>query len=847
MARVILRGFAERKARTASLLITIILGVALIAGSYVYGDTIDRSFDSLVTETNTGVDVKVTAPEGAVQTEEDPTLPATLADRVRRVDGVAEAAGTLDSFPAVIVDRKGESLATAGPGFAVSAAPDQFDPLDYQGRAPRTDGELAVDRGTAERGKFALGDSVRVALQGPARSYRLVGIGTLGDVSSIGGASVSVLTLAELQRASAQPGRISEIAVAAETGTTPTELRDRIKEEVGRGVVVRTGEQDTQAQLADIDEFTGILTTFLLAFGLVSLVVGAFSIFNTFSITVAQRMRQFALLRMVGASRAQILRAVVVEALLLGLIGSVLGLAAGIGMAPLLNLMFEAFGVDLPSDEFVISTRTIVVSLLVGTLSTLLASLGPALRATRVPPVAALREGALAPAAGAGKRRLIAGGVVTALGVAVLCAGLFGGGGTTSVLTLMGAGALLAFIGVALLAPALVTPLAGAIGAPLERVGGVAGRIARGNSVRNPGRTASTAAALMIGVALVALVSMLAAGLKASFSGAFEEAVVADLVVTDDFGLLPAAVGRDLSRVPGVAAASPLTFGEAQLVKGREDTEVLGLDPVTGPQVLKVPWQEGSDATLRDLGTDGALLDEQWAEDHDLRVGSSLVLRAPRSRTVRLTVAGIYDDRGGLLGPITLAQPVVREAFGARQDGAVLLAVADGQQPAAVQRAINRQLDRQYPTLESKTGAAFVDDQVGQVDQILLLFYGLLSLAVIIALFGIANTLALSVYERTRELGLLRALGASRRQIRRIVRGEAIITALIGGVIGVVVGVAFAAIMGIPLAEEGFVFTLPVVTLVTILVVAAVCGVLAATSPARRASRVDVLTALQYE
>jgi putative ABC transport system permease protein len=843
MLRVALRGLAERRGRTLSTLLAIVLGVAFIAGTYVFTDTIDRSFAGIIGDANAGVDVRVTPAERELEGAQPPTLPAGIVERLRGVEGAEEVAGTLE-VPVSLVDARGEDVAGSLGASAVSATADRFDTFTYDGRPPRTAGEVAVDAGTAERAGLRLGDTVRVAGEAPARAYRLVGIGRLGDAGALGGISLAVLTLGEVQRVGELPGRLSEVSLAAAPGTSAEELRERVRALAGGGTEVRTGEEATAAASRDIEEELGFLTTLLLVFGFVSLVVGSFSIFNTFSITVAQRMRQFALLRTVGASRGQVLRVVVAEGAALGLVGSLLGLVAGIALAPALNGLFDAVGLDLPSTGLVVAPRTVAVALLVGVLTTVLASLVPALRATRVPPVAALREGAVGAPAARTRRRTAAGAVTIALGVALLCAGLFAGGGTTTVLTAMLLGALVVFVGVALLAPLLVGPVAALAGAPVERVGGVAGRLARGNAVRNPARTASTAAALMVGVSLVTLVTMLAAGIKASFSGAFEEAVTADLVLQGEQGAVPGAVRERIAGVPGVDQASPLPSSPAKLVDGGDEVRVLGLDPRTAPAVLSIPWVEGSDATLARLGSGGVLLDEQWAQERDLRVGSALALRTPAGETLRLRVRGVYDDRGGLLGPIAVAEPVVREAFGAREDDAVLVAAGD---PAAVQRAVNETLAREFPTLRVQTREEFIDEAVGQVDRLLVLFYALLSLAVLIALFGIANTLALSIHERTRELGLLRAIGASKRQVRRIVRGEALITALIGALIGIAVGIAFAALLAVPLAEEGFVLTLPVGTLLGVVVAAALLGVLAALRPARRASRIDVLRALQYE
>jgi putative ABC transport system permease protein len=845
VTKVALRGIAGRKARTLLTALAVILGVALVAGTYVFTDTIERAFDDLVGDTQAGIDVKVVPREGDLQTNQLPTLPADLLDRVRGVEGAALVSGALTAN-AVIIDKEGERLGSVGPpSLAVSAGPSEFDPFTYEGRPPRTPREVALDASSAEKAGYELGDTVRVAGNGPVRSYELVGIGSLGTASSVGGVSVAVLTLPEVQSLAGLQGRISEIDFAAAEGTTPETLRAAVAQATGRGVEVRTAAQDTAAQTADIQEGLGFLTTALLVFGVIALLVGAFSIFNTFSITVAQRTREFALLRTIGATRRQVLTVVVVEALLVGVLGSLLGLALGIALAPGLRALFEAIGIELPGAGLVIAPRTIIVALLVGTIVTLVASLAPALRATRVPPIAALREGGLGDARNRGRRRTVLGIALTALGIGVLCLGLLGGGDTTQVLTLLGVGALLVFLGVALLSPLLVVPLANLIGRPLERIGGVAGRLARGNAMRNPGRTAGTAAALMIGLALVSFTTIFADGIKASFTDSFERAVVADLVISDNAGQVPDAVAQAATQVPGVAAASSLRFSSAR-VAGSEEF-IAGLDPRTAPSVLDVQWEEGSDATLGALGRDGVALEEQFAEDKGLQVGDTLAIGTPTDRTVRVTVRGTYSDRGGLFGPAILPAEVLRSAFDARQSTAILLNLDEGQDVAAAQRQINQGLERAFPTLESQTGEEFVDSQVGQIDQIVSLFYALLSLAVIISLFGIVNTLALSIYERTRELGLLRAIGTSRRQVRRIVRGEAIITALIGGVLGLLVGVVFAVLASIPLEEEGFVLSFPIVTLFILLVLAALAGVLAAIAPARRASRLDVLQALAYE
>ncbi len=391
----------------------------------------------------------------------------------------------------------------------------------------------------------------------------------------------------------------------------------------------------------------------------------------------------------------------------------------------------------------------------------------------------------------------------------------------------------------------LVGPLAALIGRPLAATGGVAARIARGNAVRSPGRTAGTAAALMVGVALVAFVAIFVNGFKASFSGAFEEAVTAQFVVFDASGLTPEAVAPAAAKLPGVAAAANIRVGQGKLPSGA-DVGLDGLDPTRAPKVLKLDWVSGSDDTLRALGPEDALLEVDWAKEHSLHVGSSFELRNTEREPVRLTVRGTYENRGQIFRDVVVQDATLRERFGARTVLAAFIASAPGVSEQELRAQLKGLLDRDFPTLEPQTREEFITAQVGQVSQILYVFYALLGLSVIIALFGIVNTLALSVYERTRELGLLRAVGASRRQIRQIVRGEAIITAVMGAVLGVAVGVLFGVLVSRPLGSQGFVLAVPYTTLLILLVLGALAGTLAAIAPARRASHVDVLQALTH-
>jgi putative ABC transport system permease protein len=849
MNRIAFRGLRERKARTIFTLIAVVLGVSLISGTFVLTDTISKSFDKLVATAGENVDVKVLSRNKGDGFGAAPaTFPASVEARVRAVDGVAATDGAFREVSVTVADDRGERVGpvNGAPTLAFSAVEERFDPFEYTGRPPRSDGEIALSATAARNAGLKIGDRIRIQGTQKIRPYRLVGTTTFGGAGSTGGAAFVVLTLPEVQALAGEPGKITDLDVQAQPGVTQAELKRRVSAQVGASVLVRTGEEDAQQESADLSQILGYLRMALLVFGLVALLVGAFVIFNTFTITVAQRTREFGMLRTIGASRKQILQAVVQEALLIGLVGSVLGLFAGIGLAPLLAGLLGLIGFDLPRTALVVGVRTVAVAIALGTVVTLLSSLAPALRATRISPMAAMREGS----AGSSKvkRRWVlalqAG--VAGIGLVLMLVGLLSGLETSPALTLLGIGAVLVFIGVGLLSPLLVGPLAALIGRPLAATGGVAARIARGNAVRSPGRTAGTAAALMVGVALVAFVAIFVNGFKASFSGAFEKAVTAQFVIFDPSGLTPEAVAPAAARLQSVAAAANLRVGRGKLESGA-DVSLAGLDPKLATKVVKIDWVKGSDDALRALGPQDAMLEADFAKERSLRVGSSFVLRNPERKPVRLTVRGTYRDRGQLFGDVVVQDATLRERFGAHTVLAALIASAPGATEDQVRSELAGLLDRDFPTLEPQTRQEFIDAQVGQVSSILYVFYALLALSVVIALFGIVNTLALSVYERTRELGLLRAVGATRRQIRQIVRGEAIITAVMGAVLGVGIGVLFGVLVSRPLGSEGFVLALPYATLLVLLVLGALAGSIAAIAPARRASRIDVLDALTHQ
>jgi len=859
MLSLVLRGFLQRKLRVLLTAIAIALGVALMAGTYILTDTINRSFAGIFQTANRGNDVVVSPTQtlgNRVRSQVSPITEQMLA-QVRATPGVAEAAGTIFT-PATFLDVRRKRLTKVGaPAFVGSVIPPRFESfVPVQGRFPASAREVAIDEATAQRAHLTLGRQMIVAGTAPARRYTIVGIVKFGGGQSFGGAGAAILTPAEAQRVTGERGRYDGISVAAAPGVTPGELRDRIRATLPRTVTVRTGTEQADKETADLEDNLSFLRTFLLVFAYVALVVGAFIIFNTFSITVAQRTRELGLLRTLGASRSQVLRSVVYEGLMLGVVGAVLGLLGGIVLAPALDQLFKAFGADLPDSGTVIQTRTIVVSLLVGIGVTVLAGLAPAMRATRVPPLAAMREGVEIPRREPLARGRVVIAVLLALIVLRLVLGIAQGESAKTILIILAIGVLVLYARLRRRAHGpryrVTRTLARGIGS-LVRWRGVTGRLAQENSIRQPGRTLTTAAALTVGLALVALVAILADGTKATIDRAVDRSFAGNLIVENSQAGgreqgIPALVAPAVRRVRGVASVTPIAFTVGRQRSSSSNVRVTAIEPSSFVRAYRVEWQHGSNATLLALGATGAVVTKGYASAHHLKVGQTISVLTPTDRHVPLTVRGIASDNARLLGDLTITLGLARAAFGQREDALNFVSYAPGATDAQVQPAVDRVLAAYFPQARSRTAAQFKADQAGQINTLLALIYVLLALSVIVSLFGIVNTLILSIYERTRELGMMRAIGTSRRQVRQMIRYESIITALIGGVFGLVIGVVGAILVTtFALSGSGYVQSFPVGTLLILLVVAALAGLLAAQLPARRAARLDMLQALASE
>jgi len=834
-----MRAHARRLAGTG---LAVVLGVAFLTGTLVLGTTLHANFEDLFAEVNAGTDVVVRNGTELDANVARAPIDAALVDRVAAVDGVAAAEGEVSGYGALLGS---DGTAIGGNGPPQMAGSWMTDPTlnPYrlaEGRAPRADGEVVVNRSTAEAGGLHLGDTTTLLTPEPVE-VTIVGLATFGDADGLGGVTFTAFDLAAAQEhVLKSPDRVSSVAVRGEDGVDQSQLAERISTVLPAGVEASTGTQVTDEATANVNRnFLDSLTTFLTMFAGVALLVGTFSIYNTFSIIVAQRTRQAALLRALGAGRGQVIRSVIFEALLVGVTGSLVGLAAGIGVAGLLKGLFDAAGFALPAGGIVVTGGTVAAALVAGVLVTLVAGVVPAIKASRVAPLAALRAVAIE-GRGPSVARVVAGTLFVAAGAGLTLAAVVGGGGT---LAPVGIGALLTVIGAVVSGPAVARPVARVLGAPLARLRGMTGGLARENAMRNPRRTAGTASALMVGVAVVTLFTVFAASLKASIDDSIDKSFGGDLVVTagrfGNGGVSPQMV-TEVAALPEVGTTVGVSRATLQIDGDTKEASVAELGDLG--RLLDVDVTGGS---LADVGEGELAVSDNVAEDFGWHRGDRVAVTFPDGAEERLTVAATYDTTN-LVGNYLVPQSVWEPHAVQTVDPLVLVEAAPGTSVATAEAAVE-QVGERYGNPDVADRAEFAATAAGNVDTLLTIIYALLALAIIIALMGIANTMSLSIHERTRELGLLRAVGQTRRQVRAMVRGESVVISAFGAVGGVTLGVFLGwALVRVAGESAGLVevFALPTGRLLIVLAVGALAGVVAGLRPARRASRLDILAAI---
>src|SRR4051812_3156552 len=843
MFRAALRGVLARKVRLLLTGLAIVLGVGFMAGTYVLTDTMTSAFDQLVETGTSSIDVLVRAQNDftaqSSSLEERESMPDSVLATVEDVPGVQRAVGDVLGYAQIVNPHTNDAIGTLGPPTAGSAWNDLNGfTVKPGGAIPQGPDEVVIDAATAQANDIAVGDRIRILFEGPPGTFTVVGLAGYGDSDSLFGATWALFDLPTAQHVLDRDGMLDSVSVVAEPGVSSTTLRDRIAAVLPDGAEAVTAAAVAGEQQDQVNQGLGFLRTAFLVFAFVALFVGAFMIFNTFAITVAQRTRELALFRAIGASGRQVMISVVAEALIIGIIASVVGVIVGIGIAALLKSLLGAVGFEIPPATIVIAPRTFVVSIVVGTIVTLVAAVVPARRAARVAPIEALREAQDRPGRSL-RFRLIAGLIGLALGVVPLLYGLFGT--PSNALSLVGFGVAFTFIGVAMLTPLIARPVASALGAPV-RATGVPGKLGRENAMRNPRRTAATASALMIGLGLVVFVAVFGASARASVNATLDRTVKADFILTSStFSGFSTAAAESLRDVPGVETVSQVRQAETK-IEG-STSFVSGIDPATFSQVSSLGITSGSIDSLAD---GGIAVYDQVANDNGWSVGDTIAVEFPATGTVKLDVVAIYEE-SGIAGDYVIDLGTFSQNVRQNLDVFVLVKAASGADTAAVQRDIEGAL-APFPNVEVEDQAGFRDKYASFLGQVLNLVTALLLFAVIIALFGVMNTLYLSIYERTRELGLLRAVGMGRRQTRSMVRWEAIIISVMGAVFGVVIGIAFGWALQQALAPRGFSdLGIPGGQIVFYVLLAAVLGVVFAVFPARRAARLNILEAVSYE
>ena len=847
MWRITVKGLRAHKLRLALTALAIVLGVTFVTGTLVLTDTLNNTFTTLFGQVYQNINFEVRGvaafpTSGAAGAIRKP-IPESIIAAVKDVPGVAVAEGGVSGY-AQFIAPNGKAVTTGGaPTIGLSYGADRrLSSLRLvAGMPPTTSTQVVMDQGTARKYHFSVGNQVRILLPGSPQTFTLSGIVAFGTADNLAGATIAAFNLPTAQQLFGEQGHLNTIDVITTPNANKTAVEHGISAVLPAGVEVVTGQTVAAEQSSAINQSLGIFSTALLVFALISLFVGGFTIFNTFSITVGQRTRELALLRIVGASRRQVFRSVLFEALLLGVTASLVGIGLGVLTASGLEALIKAFGITLPSGSLVFQSRTVFVGLLVGVGVTVVSAISPARQAVKIPPIAAMSTYEVAQRESSA-RRLTIGAVIGVAGIVVLAIGL-----SQPAIQLVGIGAVGIFIAVGILAPAIARPVSSVLGRPLARILGVSGRIGRKNSMRSPRRTAQTSAALMVGMALVSTIAVYGASLSKSATGTVSDAVSADYIITaratggpnTAFSL---GTTEAVAKVPGVTRVTNVNSGQLEISRSLATLSSLAPSDLSSTVILKM----SSGAAAKSLAEGQLLIDTNTANTNHLSVGSVVPVTFAETGPTTMRIGGIFKPNA-LLGSYLTGSAFFHTHFAATTlPVALLLATSTGATPptsAAVKAAL-----RGYPNLTVQTRAEFQKTEQTSIDQLLGLIYALLALAILIALIGIVNTLMLSVFERTHEIGLLRAVGMRRRQIRAMIRSEALILSVFGALIGVVVGTGLGVALADSLKQQGITdIVIPFTNLVIFLLLAALLGLGAATWPARRAARLNVLEAIATE
>jgi putative ABC transport system permease protein len=852
------KGIVGRRVRLALTTLAVVLGVAFVSGTFTLTDTLNHSFQGVFSQTLAGVDLVVrrTVPFGGGGTPDRQRFPATEVAPARAVPGVSAANGFVDGY-AQFVDRAGHAIQNTGaPTIGIAwAQTGSHGPLRLvsdgprRSRAPSRAGEVAMDVGTAHRHGFRVGDHVDVLLQGPKQRFVIVGLFGVGDRRDLGAVTFAAFDLGTAQQVFAAPGQLDAINVTAAPNAGLDALRTRLQVALGPGFEVSPAAQVARDRGQVVLNFLDLLTRLLLGFAAIGMVVAAFIIFNTFTILVTQRTRELGLLRAMGASGTQVVISVLAEAAAIGLAGAAAGLGAGYGLAALLLSLASRFGLEVPSQPVTLEGRTLIAALLVGVGATVVSSLWPALRAARTPPIAATTE--VGPTrARPLRRRVLLGATALAASVPLLLIGLDRTQYQSDVLREIGwvaLGALLVLVGVLLVLAAAVRPLVATLARPL-RAPRIPGVLARANAARNPRRTAATASALVIGLALVGLVATFGDSAKTSVRRAVAQGIRADVVLkAQQFATFSPEVGQRVARLSAVAAVTAFRFGYARVPVGGNAEAVAGADPEHLAQVVNLRLRHGG---IGAMGDDGVLVAADSSRQYGLAVGDRVDMQFQQG-TASLRVAGVYDQRdftGGFPVGFVVTQRAFEQGFGTKVLDTLVYVRAKPGEAGVAAATVRRTLASSFPNINVFTRHQYQADQERAINRFLAVTVALLMLSEIIAVLGIVNTLALSVFERTHELGLLRVVGMSRRQLRRMIREESVIVATIGGLVGTGLGLFWGWIFAFALRPQGVtVISFPVVQLVVFVAISMLAGVVAALTPAWRAAHLDALEAIAAE